>query len=334
MADDMELMRPYVDILPIDLTCGRPTRPTFFARLLRTLVRDDARAVYSYFVCEEYTPLMAILLRALGRGLIIATGGTDSTFVEDIQFGALSSTVNRWKFDLTMRLASSVLPFSDSAKADILRFGKPRRIRTAYMSVDTTRFTLGPRFRPRRALTVALSLHRVALLQKGIAPFVRAAELAPDVEFVVLGTCVDDAARMLRDAAPSNVRFIDGFLPPSDYLTLLQSAAVYVQASGHEGFGVALAQAMACGCVPVVADRYSMPEVMGEAGFKVPFNDPSALAAGIRQALDHPELGPAARERVAALFTPERRQRILKQELELVVGRELGEVRADGPTEL
>jgi glycosyltransferase involved in cell wall biosynthesis len=323
MADDIRLMRPFVDILPLDLTCGRPTRPVFFARLVKALIRDKARAVFSYFVCEEYTPYMALLLRMLGRGLMIATGGTDSTYVEDIEFGALGSRINRWKFALTMRLADSVLPFSDSARSDILKYGKPRRMRTAYMSVDSDRFTMGPSRRPRRALTVALSLHRVALLQKGIAPFVQAAELVPDVEFIVLGSCVDDAARALRETAPPNVRFVDGFLGVDEYVALLQSAAVYVQASGHEGFGVALAEAMACGCVPVVVDRYSMPEVVGETGFVVPFRDRSALADAVLCALSEPDRGRAARQRVQACFTPEKRQRLLVEELETTLGHPL-----------
>ena len=325
MTTDMELMRPYVDIIPIDLTGGRPTRPRFYARLLRALVGRNARAVYAYFFGEEYTLQMAVLLKALGRGLIIASGGTDATWVEDIGVGALGSTANRRRFARSMRLADSVLAFSDSSRADILRFASPRRIRTAHMVVDSERFCPGPAERARRAVTVAATVSETALLVKGVAPFVAAATLLPEVELVVLGTCVDEAARALKARAPANVRFLDRFLAPDEYVALLQSAAVYVQASGHEGFGVSLAEAMACGCVPVVADRYSMPEVVGETGIKVTFNDHAALAAGIRQALDRPELGPAARDRVVTLFTPERRGRILRQELELVLGRKLGD---------
>jgi glycosyltransferase involved in cell wall biosynthesis len=324
MTTDMELMRPYVDIIPIDLTGPRPTRPRFFARLLRALVVDNARAVFAYFASGEYTLHMAVLLRVLGRGLIIATGGTDSTYVEDIDFGELKSSTDRRRFAWTMRLAHSVLAFSDASKADILRFGRPRRIRTAYMCVDSNRFTPGTVFRPRRAITVAAAISGQAVLQKGVAPFLEAAKLAPDVEFVVVGRCVDEATQRLRDHAPSNVRFVDRFLEPAAYVEQLQSAAIYVQASGHEGFGVCLAEAMACGCVPVVANRYSLPEVVGSTGILVPFNDAVALAEAIRRGLTEPERGLAARRRVVELFTPQRRQLVLREELEAVVGGSLG----------
>lgn len=320
MTTDMELMRPYVDVMPLDLTGPRPTRPRFFARLLSALLVHRARAVFAYFVSGEYTPHMALLLRALGRKLLVATGGTDSTYIEDIQFGELRTAADRRRFARTMALADSVLAFSDSARAEILRFGRPRRICTAHMSVDADHFRLGPADRPARAVTVGAAVSRYAMLQKGIEPFVRAAELAPEVEFVVVGRCVDEAARDLRDRAPANVRFVDRFLEPAEYVEELQSAAVYVQASGHEGFGVCLAEAMACGCVPVVANRYSLPEVVGETGILVPFNDPAALAAGVRQALGEPERGLAARRRVAERFTPQQRQRVLLRELEAVLG--------------
>ncbi|MDW8352887.1 MAG: glycosyltransferase, partial [Anaerolineae bacterium] len=97
-------------------------------------------------------------------------------------------------------------------------------------------------------------------------------------------------------------------------------ARVYVQASAHEGFGVSLAEGMACGCVPVVADRYALPETVGEAGIIVPFNDPPALARGIAEALSRPELGEVARRRVLNHFTLAHRRQLLKEELEAVFG--------------
>ena len=82
-----------------------------------------------------------------------------------------------------------------------------------------------------------------------------------------------------------------------------------------------MAEAMACGCVPVVANRYAMPEAVGDSGILVPFNDPPALAEGIRQALSRPELGLAAQRRVHETFTLAHRQALLREELELVLGK-------------
>jgi hypothetical protein len=55
----------------------------------------------------------------------------------------------------------------------------------------------------------------------------------------------------------------------------------------------------------------------------VPFNDPAALGAAVLRGLDEPARGVAARRRVEDLFTPARRQKILVEELEFVLGQPL-----------
>jgi len=66
-------------------------------------------------------------------------------------------------------------------------------------------------------------------------------------------------------------------------LAAYRRAAVYVQASRHEGFGLAVAEAMLAGCVPVVMDVTAMPEVVGDAGVLIDSQDPGAVAEGVRK---------------------------------------------------
>jgi glycosyltransferase involved in cell wall biosynthesis len=84
---------------------------------------------------------------------------------------------------------------------------------------------------------------------------------------------------------------------------------VYVQASRHEGFGLAVAEAMLAGDVPVVMNVTAMPEVVGDAGVLIDSQEPAAVADGVRRAL---ELGPdaarRARERILTAFPMERRR--------------------------
>ena len=74
----------------------------------------------------------------------------------------------------------------------------------------------------------------------------------------------------------------DGELP-----ALYRNAAVFVQPSSYEGFGLTAAEAMACGTPVVAADAGSLPEVVGEAGLIVPPRDTAALAGAIAQVLEH-----------------------------------------------
>jgi alpha-1,3-rhamnosyl/mannosyltransferase len=55
-----------------------------------------------------------------------------------------------------------------------------------------------------------------------------------------------------------------------------------------EGFGMAVAEAMACGTPVVVSDRGSLPEVVGSAGILTGL-DATSIAAGLREVLTTPD---------------------------------------------
>ena len=174
----------------------------------------------------------------------------------------------------------------------------------------------------RLAVTVG-AVDRGTLLQKGQLPFVEAARELPDVRFVLAGRWLDDAIDELRAVAPSNVEFT-GWLSDEDLRDLYRRAAVYVQASRHEGFGLAVAEAMLAGCVPVVVNVTSMPEVVGDAGVLIESPRPEQVAEGVRRAL---ALGPvasrSARERILTAFPmANRRDGILRVVDEALAGRE------------
>ncbi len=102
-----------------------------------------------------------------------------------------------------------------------------------------------------------------------------------------------------------------------------QGLSLLVMPSLAEGFGLAAAEASACG-VPVVAtDASSLPEIVRheKTGLLVPPNDPENLAKAITRLLGDPDLGRrlggAGRERIVARFS---RHRTLSRLLELTGG--------------
>jgi glycosyltransferase involved in cell wall biosynthesis len=119
---------------------------------------------------------------------------------------------------------------------------------------------------------------------------------------VFVGKWHDDAIEHLRSLAGDNVEFT-GWLSDEELESLYARASVYVQASRHEGFGLAVAEAMLAGCVPVVMDVTAMPEVVDGAGVLISSQEPEAVAAGVSEALARgPEAHAAARRRILDEF--------------------------------
>lgn len=83
---------------------------------------------------------------------------------------------------------------------------------------------------------------------------------------------------------------IAGWCSRREVRRALQQASVFVFPSRHEGFGLALVEAMAAGC-PVVASKVGgIPEVVsGTPAMLVPPDDPAALAEAIEEALANSE---------------------------------------------
>lgn len=62
-------------------------------------------------------------------------------------------------------------------------------------------------------------------------------------------------------------------------------ASVLVMPSFYEGFGLTALEAMACGTVPIVSNRSSLPEVVGDVGLQINPENPLELAAALEHSL-------------------------------------------------
>lgn len=74
-------------------------------------------------------------------------------------------------------------------------------------------------------------------------------------------------------------------VPQEAMPAVYNGASLLVLPSFYEGFGFPPLEAMACGTVPVVSNRSSLPEVVGDVGLQVEPSDPAELAEAIRFAL-------------------------------------------------
>lgn len=91
------------------------------------------------------------------------------------------------------------------------------------------------------------------------------------------------------------VRFT-GFVDDDDLPAVYSGAALFVFPSLHEGFGLPLLEAMACGVPVVTSNVSSMPEVAGAAATLVDPRDGEGLAAAIARSLRDAALRDRLRE--------------------------------------
>lgn len=273
------------------------------AQVSRRLARRDVGCILMWFLAPAYSLEVMALARLHRVPVAVITGGLDVDVVPQLNLGGLRWPHNRLRQKLGLRRADLVLAMSDWSAGRIKALVEPRALEIVPMGVDTERFTPGGA-KEQLVLTVCFSVSDETALLKGVTTFVSAAAHVPEARFVLVGRSSGDGALdRLRASATANVEFVDRYLPDDELLELFQRAKVYVQVSAHEGFGLAAAEAMACGALVVGAGEHALRDVVGDTGRFVPYGDVGATADAVRELLAYPaDAGSAARTRIESTF--------------------------------
>lgn len=270
-----------------------------------------ADLTYSWFA-HNHSYLAVMLANLLGKRTIVVIGGYEVAREPEIDYGALLDQKLAKRVNYIIQNADHILAVSEFNRREILELGDHRHVAVVYNGIDCAQFSPGEE-KDDLVITVC-QISRSNITLKGLDTFLETAKRLPDLRFAVIGRDLDGSIEDLRRDAPPNVEIIS----PTSQGELLQwyrRAKVYCQLSYRESFGVALAEAMACECVPVVTDRGALPEVVGDTGFVVPYGDAEATAAGILGALQS-DRGKAARARVEKEFSLEGRMQKIRSVIE------------------
>jgi glycosyltransferase involved in cell wall biosynthesis len=311
---DIELLSRH---FPVEVLVYQGKRLQMTRMVLARLLAGNTGAILFWFVVPSFGFGISLIAKALRCPILLITGGYDIANMPEIGFGSMIRPKLRRLVIGMLRMADTILPFSEFGGREVRRYVRPRRMVTAYPGVDTERFQPAPDgARESLVVTVSAAVGQDYIRQKGLDVFVRAAAYVPEARFVLIGRFVDADAEALRAEAPPNVEFTARAVSDEELVRYLQRARVYAQASAHEGFGVALAEAMAAGCVPVAVPATAMPEVAGDTGFYAPLGNAAAWGEAIRQALaDDGRRARAARARIVQNFTCAQREQILTREV-------------------
>jgi glycosyltransferase involved in cell wall biosynthesis len=271
--------------------------------------------VYSWWA-DLNAFFIVLFCRFLHKRSVIVVGGYETAYVPEINYGKLLSLPDRLEVKFILKHSFCTLAVSRSTEKEILRFTQPRNLKLIYNGVDVEKFKpSGPK--ENLVMTVASEISLDTIKIKRLDTFLKASRNLPNVKFILVGDFSDDSIEYLKKMGASNVEF-KGYLYYEALLQYYQKAKVYCQLSAHESFGVSLAEAMSCCCIPVVTRKYALPEIVNDTGFYVPYDDPRTTRDTIKTALKFNK-GLRARERIQKYFSLENREKRLVEEVNYLI---------------
>ncbi|OEU51596.1 MAG: hypothetical protein BA871_08270 [Desulfuromonadales bacterium C00003096] len=301
---DLELLKKHFEVRVMDFVLSREnlkgSLKTVFGMIKSILWAD---LTFSWFA--DTPAFWAVRLsKIFKKKSIVVVGGYEVAKVPEIGYGAMLNPKAARIVKYVLENADKVLAVSEFNKKEILKYTSQKNVELVYNGVDCDKFK--PQGEKEDLVISVGYITDAVIKRKGFETFVKSALYLPNAKFVLIGKDIDDSIKYLKPLSPSNVEFA-GFVSDEDLLGYYQRAKVYCQLSMYESFGMALAEAMSCRCVPVVANKAALPEIIGDTGFCVPYGDEKATAEAIKEALNSNN-GEEAGERIKNIFPIERRE--------------------------
>jgi glycosyltransferase involved in cell wall biosynthesis len=262
----------------------------------------DRRADLYYCWWWGHAPF-ALALGALRRKPVVVTGAFDyATCREEIP-GLCYLDRPRWQQEVlkaSLRYASANLFISGYEHDEVtsnLRVNNPV---LAPLAVDTGYYrpvavanespTLGEQYFFSVSWTSTTNVIRKGVTQT-IEAFARIAPEMPGVRFKLAGKPGDHHGKLQelvqKLGLQDRVDFL-GMISDKEKRDHYQRCLAYVQPTLYEGFGLAIAEAIACGSPVITSQRGAVPEVAGEFGSCVDPHDVSAIANEMRNIYANP----------------------------------------------
>jgi len=245
-------------------------------------------------VLAHFAGFHTVLPVLLGFRTHIIVAGSDACSFPGIDYGSFRKPLMRRAMSASMRGARTVLPVHTSLERftnTFSEFGQQEQgyatfvhgLKTPSIAVpygfDMEHWsTSASTPDPKSVLCVATGTEpdNAVHFRKGVDLIIEAAIQLPDHRFTVVGATDPGHYRGL----PGNVRIL-GRCTPDRLRSELAHHSIYVQPSVMEGFPNALCEAMLMGCIPVVSNITSMPEIVGQTGMVIHERTPQALANAI-----------------------------------------------------
>ncbi|HEY6171422.1 MAG TPA: glycosyltransferase [Candidatus Kapabacteria bacterium] len=270
VQNDIHILSREHELTVVDSAMGRGGSAVFnliklHLKIIASVFRTDS---LFFWFADYYTYIPTLIAKLFGKKVFVVAGGFDVAYIPEVKSGARTRKGRWFMVRNTFRSVDHVFPVSNYALT-MLKGSVPDHAPATviYNAVDTSRFLFGSGQRKNIALTVTQLDTVLDYRLKGIDVFIKAAAHMPDTIFELIGIrgpALEHARLEAKDL--SNMTIVEG---PVEFASLLEkyhTASAYCQLSMDESFGVATAEAMSCGCIPVVSQVPSLEEVTGGTG--------------------------------------------------------------------
>lgn len=258
------------------------------------------------FVPKEFVPPL------FRPKTVVACYGFGKKTVKEEHLSA-GSWLNMWiGANYALRVADSIIAISESVKSDIVEncgIGAGK-ITVTHLGYDEELYKpytdkeLQGKIKLKYGIKGRFVINTASLLwhRKNITRLIAAFKLfksrsGSDYQLLITGKRGESYEEIVNLISSLDLKkdvILTDYVPIDDMPLLLNAADFMVFPSLHEGFGLSVLEAMACGCPVITSNVSSLPEVVGDAGILI---DPYKIEE-IASAMEHVAVDGAIREKM------------------------------------
>lgn len=281
-----------------------------------------------YFSWWAQTSLISVLLaKLLGKKSIVVAGGSEVTTMIP-NFGYNSKGVfKRWLIKSTLNLCDKIIAVSEFNKSEILDIigdNNEDKIEVIYHCVsDEYKPNSSFDYTFQKYILMITALTKNNVKRKAVLESIKAInklrKKIPDINLFIIGR-KEDGYKKVKETIEKldlqdNIKIL-GEVDEEEKIEYLKNAYCYLQPTNHEQFGVAIAEAMACGLPVISTATAAVPEVVGECGVLIKENSESEISNAIMNLYQNESnrnsIAKKARKRVIEKFSyREKKKRLI-----------------------
>lgn len=296
---DIAFLEKQYKVQQQELSWSKPLwLPINFVRQFLFLCRHVSSSQAIIISFAGYFSLLPVYLGNLFKvKTLVILNGTECVALPEYNYGSLRKKLLKFFVKQTLKRANKILPVDISLTKQIHTYDENIQhqqqgylnffpeLKTPYTVVpngfDTHFWTSETSVAKRRGFITVASIGSWDTAKlKGVDVILEMSRKYPSWQFTIVG--VQESMQTTLEF-PENITLYP-FVTKEVLKKLYNEHEFYMQLSISEGFGCALAEAMLCGCIPIVSNVGALPNVIGNTGYIIRKKDIQEIAKVFRTA--------------------------------------------------